>query len=31
VTGLTEKHASSVCKSLKSKSQGCILLHPTHH
>jgi cell division septation protein DedD len=30
-TGLTEKHASSVCKSLKSKSQGCILLHPTHH
>ena len=31
VTGLTEKHASSVCKSLKAKSQGCILLHPTHH
>ena len=31
VNGLTEKHASSVCKSLKSKSQGCILLHPTHH
>jgi cell division protein FtsN len=30
-TGLTEKHASSVCKSLKAKSQGCILLHPTHH
>ena len=29
--GLTEKHASSICKSLKSKSQGCILLHPTHH
>jgi cell division protein FtsN len=31
VTGLTEKHASSICKSLKNKSQGCILLHPTHH
>ena len=31
VNGLTEKHASSVCKSLKTKSQGCILLHPTHH
>lgn len=31
VTGLTEKHASSVCKSLKTQSQGCILLHPTHH
>ncbi len=31
VTGLTEKHANSICKSLKTKSQGCILLHPTHH
>jgi cell division protein FtsN len=31
VTGLTEKHASSICKSLKTKSQGCIILHPTHH
>jgi cell division protein FtsN len=31
VTGLTEKHASGICKSLKTKSQGCILLHPAHH
>ena len=31
VTGLTEKHASSVCKSFKLKSQGCSVLHPTHH
>jgi cell division protein FtsN len=31
VTGLTEKHASSICKSLKTKSQGCMILHPTHH
>src|SRR5450432_2630883 len=31
VMGLTEKHANSICKSLKTKSQGCILLHPTHH
>jgi cell division protein FtsN len=30
VTGLTEKHANSICKSLKTKSQGCILLHPHH-
>jgi cell division septation protein DedD len=25
VTGLTEKHARSICKSLKAKSQGCVL------
>ena len=31
VAGLTEKHAREICKSLKSKSQGCILIHPTHH
>jgi cell division protein FtsN len=31
VTGLTEKHARHICKSLKTKSQGCILLHPPHH
>lgn len=28
VTGLTEKHAHALCKSLKSKSQGCVLTHP---
>ncbi len=31
VTGLTEQHARALCKSLKSKSQGCVLLHPPHH
>jgi cell division protein FtsN len=30
VKGLTESHANSICKSLKTKSQGCILLHPHH-
>jgi cell division septation protein DedD len=25
VTGLTEKHARALCKSLKAKSQGCVL------
>jgi cell division septation protein DedD len=28
VTGLTEKHALALCKSLKAKSQGCVLMHP---
>jgi cell division protein FtsN len=28
VTGLTEKHATSICSSLKSHSQGCVVLHP---
>jgi cell division protein FtsN len=28
VTGLTEKRAHAICKSLKSKSQGCVLTHP---
>jgi hypothetical protein len=31
VTGLTKKQAHHICKSLKTKSQGCILLHPSHH
>lgn len=31
VGGLTEKHARAICKTLKSKSQGCILLRPQHH
>jgi cell division septation protein DedD len=31
VAGLTEKRAREICKSLKSKSQGCILIHPAHH
>lgn len=30
VTGLTEKHAHALCKSLKAKSQGCVLTHPGH-
>jgi len=30
VTGLTEKHARALCKSLKAKSQGCVLTHPGH-
>jgi cell division protein FtsN len=28
VTGLTEKHARAICKSLKAKSQACVLIHP---
>ncbi len=28
VTGLTEKHARALCKTLKAKSQGCVLTHP---
>ena len=28
VTGLTEKHAHALCKNLKAKSQGCVLMHP---
>jgi cell division septation protein DedD len=28
VTGLTEKHARALCKSLKAKSQGCVLTRP---
>jgi cell division protein FtsN len=31
VTGLTEKHARAICKALKAKSQGCVLIHPAHH
>jgi cell division septation protein DedD len=30
VTGLTEKHARALCKSLKAKAQGCVLTHPGH-
>jgi cell division septation protein DedD len=30
VTGLTEKHARALCKSLKAKSQGCVLTHGAH-
>jgi len=30
VAGLTEKHARAICKSLKAKSQACVLIHPTH-
>jgi hypothetical protein len=31
VVGLTEKHARAICKSLKAKSQGCVLIRPAHH
>ena len=31
VAGLTEKHAREICKSLKAKSQACVLIHPAHH
>jgi cell division protein FtsN len=31
VAGLTEKHARAICKSLKAKSQACVLIHPAHH
>ncbi|HXA35022.1 MAG TPA: SPOR domain-containing protein [Steroidobacteraceae bacterium] len=30
VAGLTEKHARAICKSLKEKSQACVILHPAH-
>jgi cell division protein FtsN len=28
VAGLSEKHARAICKSLKAKSQACVLIHP---
>ena len=28
--GLTEKHARAICKTLKAKSQACVLIHPEH-
>jgi cell division protein FtsN len=28
VTGLTEKHARAICKSLSAKSQACVTIHP---
>jgi cell division protein FtsN len=31
VVGLTEKHARSICKFLKAKSQACVLIRPDHH
>jgi cell division protein FtsN len=31
VVGITEKHARSICKTLKAKSQACVLIHPAHH
>jgi cell division septation protein DedD len=30
VAGLTEKHARAICKTLKAKSQACVLIHPGH-
>jgi hypothetical protein len=30
VIGITEKHARAICKTLKGKSQGCVLIHPAH-
>jgi hypothetical protein len=31
VVGLTEKHAREICKSLKAKSQACVVIHAAHH
>jgi cell division protein FtsN len=31
VVGLTEKHAHAICKSLKAKSQACVVIHSAHH
>jgi cell division septation protein DedD len=31
VAGLTEKHARAICKSLKAKSQACVLIPTAHH
>jgi cell division septation protein DedD len=31
VSGLTEKHARAICKSLKAQSQPCVLIRPTLH
>jgi cell division protein FtsN len=31
VVGLTEKHARGICKSLKAKSQACVVIHSAHH
>ena len=28
VLGLSEKHANSICKTLKAHSHACVLLHP---
>ena len=28
VVGITEKHARAICKTLKAKSQACVLIHP---
>jgi cell division protein FtsN len=30
VAGLSEKHARAICKSLKAKSQSCVVIHPAH-
>jgi cell division protein FtsN len=30
VAGLTQNHARAICKSLKAKSQACVLIHPAH-
>jgi hypothetical protein len=31
VVGLTETHARAICKSLKAKSQACVVIHSAHH
>jgi cell division protein FtsN len=31
VVGITEKHARVICKTLKARSQACVLIHPAHH
>jgi cell division septation protein DedD len=30
VVGLAEKNARAICKSLKAKSQPCVIIHPPH-
>jgi cell division protein FtsN len=30
VVGITEKRARAICKTLKAKSQACVLIHPAH-
>jgi cell division protein FtsN len=29
--GMSDQRAHSICKHLKTKTQGCIIIHPAHH
>jgi cell division protein FtsN len=31
IVGLSGKHAHEICKSLKAKSQACVIIRPAHH